>query len=195
MKTFRILAGTVAIAWMTAPMPAQSPLAEAARREAARRQAARAPSIPVYTNQDLDKLPPRSAPVVPPLPARQPTTVTTVGVGGATTEAAGQAAGAEGGAPAAARGEEYWRKRITTARSNLSRAQMFVEALQTRINSLSADFVNRDDPAQRQQIFEQRQAALEEMSKVQAEITAFRQEIAAIEDEARRAGVPAGWLR
>ncbi len=72
---------------------------------------------------------------------------------------------------------------------------MFAEALQSRINALSVDFVNRDDPAQRQQIFEQRQKALDEMNKVQAEIAGFRQEIAAIEDEARRAGVPAGWLR
>lgn len=195
MKTFRILAGFLAVACVTVPALAQSPLADAARREAARRQAARTASIPVYTNQDLDRLPTRSTPVVPALPAPQATTVTTAGVGGETPEAAARVKGAEGGAPAAARGEEYWRTRITAARSSLSRAQMFAEALQTRINALSADFVNRDDPAQRQQIFEQRQAALDEMTKVQAEIAAFRQEIATIEDEARRAGVPAGWLR
>ena len=200
MKTFRILAGALAMpamlvtTSMTMTLVAQSPLADAARREAARRQAARSAAIPVYTNQDLDKLPARAAPVVPPLPARDTTTVTTAGVGGATVEGAEQAAAA-GAAPASARGEEYWRTRITAARSNLSRAIMFAEALQSRINALSTDFTNRDDPAQRQQIFEQRQAALDEMSKVQAEIAAFRQEIGAIEDEARRAGVPAGWLR
>ncbi|MBA3949812.1 MAG: hypothetical protein H0X44_07700, partial [Acidobacteria bacterium] len=81
MKIFRILAGTLATALLTvlltAPVRAQSPLADAARREAARRQAARAASIPVYTNQDLDKLPARAAPVVPALRVRQPTTVTT----------------------------------------------------------------------------------------------------------------------
>ena len=194
MKTLRILAGTLVVTCVTVPAFAQSPLADAARREAARREAARTATIPVYTNQDLDRLPARSAPVVPPLPVPQPTTVTTAGAGGATTEAAAQG-GAPGAAAAPARNEEYWRTRITTARSNLSRAGMFLDALQSRINALSTDFVNRDDPAERQRIFEQRQAALDELARVQAEIAAFRQEIADIEDEARRAGVPAGWVR
>lgn len=198
MKMFRISAaamGMVMIAAFAAPALAQSPLADAARREAARREAARTASIPVYTNQDLDRLPARARPAVPRLPAPASTAVTTAGAGGETAAAAsGEAEGQP--ATADARGtEKQWRERITTARSNLSRAELFAEALQSRINALSTDFINRDDPAQRGDIFQQRQTALAELTRVQAEIAGFRQEIADIEEEARRAGVPPGWLR
>lgn len=198
MKMCRIFAaamGMVMLAPFAAPALAQSPLADAARREAARRQAARTASIPVYTNQDLDKLPARARPIVPPLPVADATAVTTAGIGGETAAAATEAEG-QRAAPADARGtEKQWRERMTAARSNLSRAVLFGESLQSRINALSTDFINRDDPAQRGDIFQQRQAALAELTRVQAEIAAFRQEIADIEEEARRAGVPPGWLR
>src|SRR5205814_1317561 len=48
--------------------------------------------------------------------------------------------------------EAAWRKKVTDARNQLDRSQSFAEALQTRINSLTTDFTNRDDPAQRSQI-------------------------------------------
>jgi uncharacterized protein YoxC len=84
---------------------------------------------------------------------------------------------------------------MTAARTNLSRLEMFVEALQSRINALSADFVNRDDPAQRQKIAEDRQRAIEELGRVTQEVKDATEAIAAIQDEARRLGVPAGWVR
>lgn len=194
MTTMKIsVVAVVAVLAAGAPALAQSPLAEAARREAARREAIRAASIPLYTNQDLDRLPDRPAPA-PPVPI-SPTRVTTLGPGGDTSAAA-----AEGGtdaAPAAsARAtEEQWRARITAARENLSRARMFADALQSRINALSADYVSRDDPAQRQQLYEDRQKAVNEMSRVQAEMAAFEKEIADIQEEARRLNVPAAWVR
>lgn len=195
MTTMKIsVVAVLALMASGAPAVAQSPLADAARREAARREAIRAASIPVYTNEDLSRLPARPAPPQP-VPV-SPTRVTTLGPGGDTPEAAA-AAGETPAAPAApARGtEEQWRTRITTARTNLARARTFAEALQSRVNALSTDYVNRDDPAQRQQISEDRQKALEEMARVQAEIAAFEKEIADILDEARRLNVPPGWLR
>ena len=194
MKTMTIhAAAAVAILVAGGAVSAQSPLADAARREAARRQAVRDAAVPVYTNADINRLPERASPVRPRLPAGD-TTVTTAGVGGDTLDA--QAPGAAPVAEVGPRGDEKtWRTRITTARSNLSRAQIFVEALQSRVNALTVDFTNRDDPAQRQQLFEQRQQALAELSRVQSEIAAFTQEIADIEEEARRLGVPPGWLR
>lgn len=179
------------------PAMAQSPLAEAARREAERRRAVRAASIPTYTSEDLARLPSRAT--VTTIPARPATEVTTMGVVSAAKEP-GPLAGAVGAAtpPAGAPGprdEKHWRDRISTARSTLSRAEIFAESLQSRINALSADYVNRDDPAQRQQIAEQRQKALDELNKVRLEITEARKQIADIEAEARRLNVPAGWLR
>ena len=60
---------------------------------------------------------------------------------------------------------------------------------------LSADFVNRDDPAQRNVITADRQKATDELARVKTEIAQFQKAITDIQDEARRANVPAGWAR
>ena len=53
-----------------------------------------------------------------------------------------------GGAPkTAGESEETWRNRMKQAREDLRRNEVFAEALQTRINALTTDFVDRDDPA------------------------------------------------
>lgn len=91
--------------------------------------------------------------------------------------------------------EAYWRKRITAARSALERSRIFADALQSRINALAADFVNRDDPAQRAQIELEKQRALAEIERVKQEIADQTKAISDIEEEARKAGVPPGWLR
>jgi len=67
--------------------------------------------------------------------------------------------------------------------------------LQSQINGLTVDFINRDDPAQRAQIEQQRAKAVAELERTEREVEGHRKAIAAIEDEARKAGVPAGWLR
>src|SRR3546814_5685634 len=61
--------------------------------------------------------------------------------------------------------ETWWRTRINQAREELRRNEVFAEALQTRINSLSADFVNRDDPAQRALVADDRNKALAELAR------------------------------
>jgi len=70
-----------------------------------------------------------------------------------------------------------------------------MDSLQSRINALTTDFVNRDDPAQRAKIEGDRKAALAELERVKQELNDQQKAITAIEDEARRAGVPVGWLR
>ena len=67
--------------------------------------------------------------------------------------------------------------------------------LQSRINALTTDFVNRDDPAQRNAIAAERQKSLAELDRVKQEIVDQQKAISAIQDDARRAGVPAGWVR
>ena len=71
---------------------------------------------------------------------------------------------------------------------------MFAEALQTRINSLTTDFVSRDDPAQRRHRRGPAEA-LTELTRVKQDIERGKKQIADIEEEARKAGVPPGWLR
>ncbi|MGH9329918.1 MAG: hypothetical protein ACRD09_05700, partial [Vicinamibacterales bacterium] len=91
--------------------------------------------------------------------------------------------------------EKHWRGRMAAARAELQREELFLEALQSRVNALTTDFVNRDDPAQRAAIAANRQKALDEMETVRKGIERAKKQIADIDEEARKAGVPPGWLR
>lgn len=163
---------------VAAPLAASAQsLADVARLEAERRKAVAAPGK-VYTNDNLR--PDTFTPVPPAAPV----------------DPAAPADAAE--APAAQeplRDQAYWSGRIAAARADLQRSQMFAQALQSRINGLNADFVNRDDPIQRAQIADDRDKALAELERVTTEIQNQTKAIADIQDEARRAGVPPGWLR
>jgi archaellum component FlaC len=103
-----------------------------------------------------------------------------------------------GGAPdqkPAGGDEAAWKKRISDAREQVRRSEMFVEALQTRVNSLTQDILSRSDPAQKARLIAERKEAIAELARVKQDIERGRKQIADIEEEARQAGVPAGWLR
>ena len=162
----------------TAPSPT---LAEVAKTEEARRKTVQKPAK-VYTNNSLKADISPSRPVA--APATPSTTVPEVNLPGGTA-----------GPADPARDQAYWSGRISAARAALDRSRIFADSLQSRINALTTDFVNRDDPVQKAKIEADRKTALAELDKVRAEIVAQEKEIQAIEDEARRAGVPSGWLR
>ncbi len=165
-------------------------LGDIAKREEARRKQVKAPAK-VYTNEDLRGDGGAPAPAAPANEAAAP-------------NAAQPAAPAAGAQPkdadkAAAedpkKSEAYWKDRVAKARSDLDRAKTFADALQSRINALTTDFAARSDPAQRGQIGNDRQKALAELDRVKKEIEANTKAIADIQEEARKAGVPAGWVR
>ena len=172
---------------MAVPASAQS-LGDLAKREQARKKAA-PPAKKTYTNDDLKQVPPPS------------------GTPGKTADDPAKAADPKPAAqsesqkadekkePEAAKDEAYWRGRITAAREDVRRNESFKEALQSRINGLTADFSARDDPYQRAKIADDRQKALAEMARVGEDIEKGKKLIGDIEEEARRAGVPPGWLR
>ena len=149
-------------------------LAELAKKEEERRKAIKA-SGKVYKDGDV-----KAAPA----PAPAATTPTPV---------------AEQKAPAAAKAPEkdeaYWRGRMQQAQEELRRSEVFADALQSRINALTADFVNRDDPFQRAKIGEDRQKALAELDRVKSDVDKYKKQVADIAEEARTAGVPPGWIR
>jgi hypothetical protein len=91
--------------------------------------------------------------------------------------------------------EAYWKQRMAGARELLERSQAFAAALESQINGLTVDFLQRDDPVQRSTIESNRKKAIAEHERVTREVDSHRKAIAAVEDEARKAGVPAGWLR
>ena len=68
-------------------------------------------------------------------------------------------------------------------------------ALQNRVDGLWRDFTARDDPFQRAEIGQDRIEALQELEHTETDIVRLDQEIRDIQEEARRSGVPPGWLR
>jgi hypothetical protein len=84
---------------------------------------------------------------------------------------------------------------MTAAREELRRNESFAEALQSRINALTADFAGRDDPYQRAKIGDDRLKALAELDRVTREIEKAKKNIGDIEEDARTSGVPPGWIR
>jgi hypothetical protein len=94
-----------------------------------------------------------------------------------------------------AKGQAYWSAKRKTLQDALDRDLTFADALQSRINALATDFVNRDDPAQRAVIERDRQKAAAELERLRKQIVDDRKAVADFEEEARRAGVPPGWLR
>jgi hypothetical protein len=165
-------------------------LADIARQEEARRKAV-AGTGKVYTNEALQPEPPPSPGSVP-AATPAPATPAAPGADGAKPADPAAPSATPGGG---AKTEAEWKKRIADERDALSRAQTFAEAIQTRINVLSQDFVNVDDPAKRDVVASDRTKALAELDRLKQEIQAHQKAITSIQDEARKAGVPAGWVR
>jgi len=172
------------------PVSAQS-LGDLAKKEQERRKKL-PPAAKTYTNEDLKRLTPMPGGETPKAgdPAK-PADPAKPGDSATPTEVKPDPSVA--GAPA--KDEKYWRGRITAAKEDIRRNEMFRDALQTRINALSADFAGRDDPFQRAKIADDRQKAIAELARVNEDIAKGTKGIAEIEEEARRAGVPPGWLR
>jgi hypothetical protein len=180
-------------------------LGSIAKKESERRKTA--PSGKVYTNDSLSPAPePSSAPAASgsdAAPAASSSSDTDKsGVDKSATDKSGadttdKAASKQVSADPAERkkDEAEWRERIKNEREALDRAKSYADALQTKINSLNTDFVNRDDPVQRAAIAAQRDKSLAEMDRLKKEVDEHTKKIATIQQDARRAGAPPGWVR
>lgn len=184
----RVFASFVFASVCAAGVAQAQSLADVAKASNADRKAQAKPKV--YTNENLrqDITPSPSTPADGAPAAPSDTAAATPAPAPPATDAA----------PAAETGnrdEKYWRDRMTAARAALDRSESAVAAYQSQINGLTQDFVSRDDPAQRAVIEKNRTKAVAELERTQREIAAAKKAIAAVEDEARKAGVPAGWLR
>ena len=155
--------------------PASS-LGELARREAVRRQAMNA-STRRLTDADIGPAPERVT--------QKSIPITPVGDELKPTEKPAEPP----------KDEKWWRARITAARAALERDKMLLAALDNRVSTLTRDAVNRDDPAQRAALINERLRALEELDLMRKQVIADTEAIALIEEEARKAGIPPGWIR
>jgi hypothetical protein len=188
-----------AAAFLLTAMTAQAQsLADVARKEEERRKAT-PEAAKVYTNKDLNAAPAPSTPA-----AGTKDTKDTKDAKDAkdakdpkdTKDAKDpKAANDANGKEPVAKDKAYWSGRLKKLQDQVEQNQTLVDAMQTRINALSTDFVNRDDPAQRSVIERDRQKALSELTRLKQAVVDGKKAIADLEEEARRAGVPPGWLR
>jgi len=213
MKSSAIAAGILLCVLATTPgLSAQ--LGSVAKKEAERRKTA--PSGKVYTNDSLSPAPePSSRPATsgsdaaPPASSSSDTdkSATDKSDKSATDKSTAEKSAADAtdkaapakqvsADPAERKKEEAeWRERIKNEREALDRAKSYADALQIKINSLNTDFVNRDDPVQRAAIAAERDRSLAEMDRLKKEIAEHTKKIATIQQDARQAGAPPGWVR
>jgi hypothetical protein len=220
MRPFRILLVVVACLIASKSVLFAQTLADVARQEEERRKAIKKPSK-VYTSGDLrrdssaDTPTTVSAPSGPAAstpsstPSSSSSTPSSDAPGGPSTPAPAAPAGhgssssaaQPNGKPAAeapsqgAKDQSFWKGRMTQAREQLERSKTLADAMQSRINALNTDFVNTDDPVKRNGVERDRQKALSELERLKKEIKEATKAISDIEEEARRANVPPGWLR
>jgi hypothetical protein len=188
-----LLIVTVALAGLAGtvhPVQAQG-LGEVARKEEERRKDVKAPAK-VYTNKDLG-----------PAPAgREPGTVSSSPPAAATdtAKAADDKAKAKGedkdkDKAETPKDQAYWAGRKKDLQGRLESDQTLVDAMQSRINALTADFASRSDPVQRAGIERDRLKALAELDRLRKSIVENKKALTDLDEDARKAGVPAGWLR
>ena len=183
-----VFLGTITVSWAQT----QS-LADLAREEESRRKEVRQPAK-VYTNKDLGNVPPPSTPAPAPGTAAAKTTPAT-GAADKDAKADAKIADTKDKGKDVVKDQAYWSGRMKELRVTLDRDQTYSEALQTRINALTADFSSHDDPSQRSVIAQDRLKALAELDRLKMATQNDKKAIADLEEEARRASVPAGWLR
>lgn len=178
------------------PVSAQS-LADVARKEGERRQTVKGGAGKTYTDKDLKSVP---APAPDAATADKPADDTKAADAVADDKAAADKkpddkGSKAGDAKTVVKDQDYWSGRMAALRQQLDRDQTYLSALQNRIDSLTTDFVNRDDPAQQSQIRADREKALAELDRLKKVVEEDRRAIPELEEEARREGVPPGWLR
>ena len=171
----------VFLAWLTAP----AGLAEVAEREALRRQAT-PKSLATLTNLGMP------AEAVPGSAVTMPERVAPPAAESAAAKPAAAAAEKPADPP---RDENWWRTKMGDARTAVERGLMAVAALQSRINALKTDVVNIDDPILQARARNDLGRALDELDRVNKQVDTDRKAVAALQDDARRLNIPAGWIR
>ncbi len=189
-KTFLHIVALILAAACTATLGAQS-LADVARKEEQRRKEIKTPSK-VLTNKDLGEVPPSSA---PPPAATPPAAAPGDAAASTPADAAADAGKDKPKDSGVVKDQKYWSTKMKELQDTLAHDQVLSEAMQTQINSLTTDFVNRDDPAQRAVIERNRNTALAELNRLKDQVKKDQKAIDDLQEQARRAGVPPGWLR
>jgi hypothetical protein len=151
--------------WLSAPPVS---LADAARREAVRREIV-GQSVAAYTNATLAAVP-ESADV-------------------------GREAPAAPVPSSEELNEATWRRRVRELVEAIEQNRLLISEAEAHLALFESQAVSRDDPAQQALLRQQAREARESLSGLARKVEAGERALAALLDEARRLGVPPGWLR
>jgi hypothetical protein len=167
-------------------------LGDIARKEEERRKAVKTPAH-VYTLQDVE----RASGVDPTVPVAVPAAAPAVPAASAAAAPAATAAAQPepSRTEPAAKDEAYWRGQFASARDKLERSNAYINALKTQYSALANRFITLSDAGERGAVLAEMQKAEAEISRLQEEVGQQTKELADLEVQARRAGVPAGWIR
>jgi hypothetical protein len=177
-RSLRLWVAIPVVLALQAGVFAQS-LADVAKAEEARRKTVKS-RAKVYTNEDLGET--RATSAAPAVPSA--------------AKPADPAAKPEQQKPVdPTKTEKYWKDRVAAIQQSLSRNKLLVDALQTQVNGLNAEYMNTDDPGQRDLLQARVQRATGELQRVQQDIQTQTKAAADLQEEARKMGVPAGWVR
>jgi hypothetical protein len=179
------LSALAVLCTLTVSSTAQS-LGDVAKKAAA--ESKDRPATKVYTDKDLTDAPPRAT-AAPPITA----------VASEQHESDRQ----DEYRRIARKDEAFWKDRMRAARFSLDADRTFLAAAITREGELSKrlnrssvdDVLPARNRSARTELESQWYAAVAEVSRLKAAVEVGRLAVASIEDEARRANVPPGWLR
>ena len=175
----KLVAGTVVLGVLVAGVVsagAQS-LADVARNEETRRKGIKRPSR-VYTDADISKWGAVTAAT-----QQAASTVTALDASGRPVGEAAEAAGLP-------TDEEGWRARLQSARDGVDRTRLLVSALEQQARTNKARAGDTDGEGE-----DPNAGRAAEIKRLKAEMETFRQTLANAEEDARKAGVPPGWVR
>ena len=172
----RLVRLTLLTTALASPLLAQS-LGEVAARTNKDRKGAPAK---VYTNDDLD-----AARSEPESQGTVSTPATSAPSGAAPTPAPTMDPG------------QRWRRDGKQRRDAVTRSEAKVAAIQARVDALllDRDPVNVMDPNRLQTLEAVKARALQDLETAKAELSQARQALEDLEEDARKSGIPAGWLR
>lgn len=175
-----------ALAWLglllAGQAEAQTDMGAAAARERERRKAQATQPAPAYTNDDLGTRKPGGAP--------QP------GARQSAPQPAATPAPAAGDDSAERRAQEAgWRARAQRARQQVNETAARVTALEDQIQKNLGRSLASTDTNEIIRLRAQKEGLEKQLAAAREANSAAVQQLADLEEEARRAGVPPGWLR
>ncbi|HXB57254.1 MAG TPA: hypothetical protein VN461_20990 [Vicinamibacteria bacterium] len=91
--------------------------------------------------------------------------------------------------------EGEWRRQSAERRREVASLKARVEAMQSNVNRLLGDIMQANDPNLNMRLRAEQQQAIEQLEALKKELADAEKGIQDFAEEARRAGVPPGWVR